>query len=180
MKGLSGDAFDFRRSYAIEHQLQRLSIPDSPDFQLSEALTLEAWIFPFETDGIVFHRGDDRAGHDAWEIDLIHTGSISFSFNSIDNQSAGVSATIQRFQWQHIMATFDRGSMCLYINGVLSAQTQTSIRPISRLEPSAHPSIGIGNVGGKFYSMPYNGFIDEVRIYNRALSADEVVKRFGE
>jgi len=176
-RGLNGGAFNFLRSHSIEHQLQRVSIPDSPDFELSETLTLEAWIYPIEYGGIILLRGDDRGGYDTWQVDLMTEKHISFVFNSVDNQGFAVSAPIQLLQWQHIAAVFDRGTMSLYINGILSAQKKTELRPIAVLDKDASPALGIGNAGGKFYSMPFNGAIDEVRIYNRALTEAEIDAR---
>lgn len=173
--GLVGSSsFNFLRSHSIDHQLQRLSVADSPDFELTETMTLETWIYPLEYNGIVLIRGDDRGGYDAWQLDLMTKGRISYVFNSADNQGAGVSAPVQLNQWQHVVAVFDRGSMKLYVNSILAAQMRTSLRPIATLDKNANPALGIGNAGGKFYSMPFNGAIDEVRIYNRALTEAEI------
>ena len=70
--------------------------------------------------------------------------------------------------WQHLAATFDGTRLRVYVNGVqvesfaVSGNLATSTRPLF---------IG-GNVvfGDEFFS----GVIDEVRIYNRALTADEI------
>lgn len=173
--GLVGSSsFNFLRSHSIDHQLQRLSIADSPDFELTETMTLETWVYPLEYSGIVLIRGDDRGGYDAWQVDLMTKGRISYVFNSADNQAAAVSAPIQLNQWQHVAVVFDRGSMKLYVNAILAAQMQTPLRPIAVLDKGANPALGIGNAGGKFYSMPFNGAIDEVRIYNRALTEAEI------
>ncbi len=45
------------------------------------------------------------------------------------------------------------------------------------LDPSANPGIGIGNCQGypaASYKMPFNGIIDELRVYNRALTQREI------
>jgi hypothetical protein len=175
--GLIGKAFDFRRSHAIAHQLQRVSIPDSADFQLSEAMTLEAWLFPREYGGVVLIRGDNRGGFDTWQVDLMTPKHVSFTFNAADNQAVGIHTPIQLGQWQHIAATFERGSMRLYVNGVLGGHTSTDLRPVVQLNLSDEPALGIGNAGGTLYSMPFDGVIDEVRIYNRALSETEIEQR---
>jgi len=69
---------------------------------------------------------------------------------------------------QHVVAIFDRGAMKLYINAVLVAQAATTLRPVDVLQADDNPAIGIGNAGGKRYNLPFDGLIDEVRIYNRA------------
>jgi hypothetical protein len=174
-EGINGQAFDFTRS-AREHVRQRVSIPDNPAFELSESMTLEAWIFPRRYGGIVLIRGDDRGGLDNWHLDLIKQGYLSYSFNAADNRSAGVSAPIQLGQWQHVVASFDRGAINLHINGVLVAHTNTDLRPVAVLDPTNDPAIGIGNAGGTYNNMPFDGLIDEVRIYSRALSENEIAE----
>jgi len=64
--------------------------------------------------------------------------------------------------------------MRIYMDGVLLARTNTSVRPFLALDPSQVPGIGIGNVQD-FYDFPFNGGIDEVVLYNRALSTAEVL-----
>ena len=172
--GPTGKAFDFSRSYAIEDQLQRVSIPDSPDFQLSEEMTLQAWVYPLSYGGTILLRGDDRPGYDTWSVNLMNPGFVNYSFNTADNQSAGIRAPIQLHQLQQLTVTFDRGVMKLYINGVLLSEGTTDLRPIAVLDPHENPAIGIGNAGGKHYNMPFDGIIADVRIYNRALSEAEI------
>ena len=175
--GRVGRAFDFRRSYAIQDQLRRVSIPDSPDFQLSETLTIEARIYPIRFGGIILIRGDDRPGFDTWQLDVITPGKISFNFDDAENRSEDIRASLQVNQWYHVVATFDRGTMKLYLNGALVAQSLTDLRPNPILDPRHDPALGIGNTGGKYYSIPFDGLIDEVKIYNRALNDTEVAAR---
>ncbi|MES2571625.1 MAG: M56 family metallopeptidase [Verrucomicrobiota bacterium] len=176
LRGPWGNAFDFRRSHAIENQLQRVSIPDSRDFELSDEFTLEAWIRPLNYGGIVLFRGDDRGGFDHWQLDLRTEGNLTFSFNTARNEAAGVSTPIQLYQWQHVAATFHHGTMKLYINSVPVAEAKTALRPVTVLDPSANPALGIGNTGGTNYNIPFDGLIDEVRIYNHALSGEEIAE----
>src|SRR2546425_1070113 len=63
--------------------------------------------------------------------------------------------------------------MRVYINGVLVAEDFSSVRPFGALDPTRVPGIGIGNVQD-LYDFPFLGAIDEVVLYNRALSPAEV------
>jgi Concanavalin A-like lectin/glucanases superfamily len=65
------------------------------------------------------------------------------------------------------------GEMRLYFNGIMVAQDFTAIRPFGPLSGS-NPGIGIGNVPG-VNNFPFAGAIDEVVLYNRALSPQEVL-----
>src|SRR5205823_976257 len=65
----------------------------------------------------------------------------------------------------------------LYINGSLADQAVTTVRPFRDLDPVSNPGIGIGNTGAyptTPYNYPFNGLIDELSVYNRALTAGEV------
>ena len=64
--------------------------------------------------------------------------------------------------------------MKLYVNGQLASQTTTTVRPFGSLMPGASPGIGIGNVNDGQNTFPFIGDIDEISLYNRALSAAEI------
>ncbi|MCX7721713.1 MAG: hypothetical protein N2379_01455, partial [Verrucomicrobiae bacterium] len=44
----------------------------------------------------------------------------------------------------------------------------------AELDPALEPAVGIGNVGETWFSAPFNGLIDEISLYNRALSGSEI------
>jgi hypothetical protein len=82
-------------------------------------------------------------------------------------------------QFIHVVATFDStiGLMRIYLNGVLAAQTVTPVVPFRELDPNANPGCAIGNHSGfptSPHNHPFQGLIDELQIYNRALSANGV------
>src|SRR4029077_17273374 len=69
--------------------------------------------------------------------------------------------------WAHLAATYDGATMRLYVNGVqVARRAQTG--PIAT---STNP-LQIG--GDSLYGQYFAGRIDEVRIYNRALSVAEI------
>jgi hypothetical protein len=79
-------------------------------------------------------------------------------------------STIGLNQWYHIATTFDNstGEYRIYINGILDAVT---------LGKYGAPQINFDNIGGEptcCGGRYFNGTIDEVRIWNRALSPEEI------
>jgi len=172
--GTVGQAFDFDGSY------RRVSIADSPAFQLTNAMTLEAWVYPRAYGGFITFRGDNRGGLDNWTVDTYESGFVKFSLIDPDNNVASVRAALALNQWQHIAATWDRasGDLKIYVNGALGGQTNSPLIPIGALDASSEPAIGIGNHGGTFHQFPFNGLIDELGLYNRALTANEVALIF--
>jgi len=94
-----------------------------------------------------------------------------------DSDPAGYVGTtgttqLQTDTWYHILGTYDPTDkkIRIYVNGVLEG-TPASIGVFSRLFVNE-----VNRIGKKEHVTPYytNGLIDEVRIYNRALSEAEI------
>ena len=102
--------------------------------------------------------------------------------NCYANVSDGTTALTSDFpavnlnEWTHMTAVVDRTANRLYVykNGVLSG-SQANISGIGSL--SSGTSASIGNNDSNLY--PLKGFIDDVRVYNRALSASEVLQLYN-
>jgi hypothetical protein len=152
-------------------------VPDAPDFVLTNAFSIEGWIYPRElTTGFVTTRGDARGGLDTWTIHMEHIpGNLSFQIDDVSNNWVEIDAPVQTNQWQHFAATFDTtNGLRLYINGVLEAQTNTTLIPIGVLDPTQSPSVGIGNSGVTWEDFTFDGMIDELAIYSRVLTPVEI------
>jgi hypothetical protein len=69
--------------------------------------------------------------------------------------------------WTHLAATYDGTTLRLYVNGALATSTSVG---------GAIPvSTGVLRIGGNsIWSEWFKGLIDEVRVYNRALSQSEI------
>ncbi|MGB9594852.1 MAG: LamG domain-containing protein, partial [Candidatus Poribacteria bacterium] len=76
-------------------------------------------------------------------------------------------------QWYHIVAVFDGTNAYLYINGQLDGSTSswTAI-------PSGTYGIVIGY--GRMGSYPFSGRMDDIKIWNRALSPSEIVELYND
>src|SRR3989344_880791 len=69
--------------------------------------------------------------------------------------------------WYFISATFDGTDLIVYING----ENKGSRTATNSANQNDYAAIGMAHAAGGYY---FNGLIDEVRIYNRALSAEEM------
>jgi hypothetical protein len=168
--GLVGQCFHF-----VSGPDPRVLVPDNPSLQLTNSLTIECWA-KYNLGWWLLSRGDDRPGLDAYTFGFIPDGRLGFSISAIDGQSAFVHTPdpIATGIWLHLAATLDgsSGDMGIYINGELVAQTNTTIRPMGPLS-GPNPSLSIGNAPGTA-GFPFDGWIDEIALYSRALSQDEI------
>jgi hypothetical protein len=75
-------------------------------------------------------------------------------------------------EWQHVAVTYDGSSVnddpIIYINGVAQTVTEAQAPSGSREAPNSTTFIG------GYTDQNFDGIIDDVRIYNRILSADEI------
>lgn len=76
--------------------------------------------------------------------------------------------------WHHITLTYDQalnGSLFIYVDGILDAST--SVANAWTWQPNQELELGFSNDPGHW--QPYNGMLDDVRVYNRPLSDPEVL-----
>ena len=87
-----------------------------------------------------------------------------------DNAKVPTNATVNRTQWQHITFSYDvdTNKAYFFINGV--ADRAEGLTLSGTALNTADMIIGRHRNNGEG---PFNGFIDEVRVYNKALSAEE-------
>jgi len=88
------------------------------------------------------------------------------------NASSGifVNSTLQYGDntWHHICGTWDGTNLTLYVNGTSVGTTPQTIDAVSGVNPFV---MGRNALAANSF---YNGVIDDVRVYNRALSSTEV------
>src|SRR6185503_7867734 len=73
--------------------------------------------------------------------------------------------------WYHVAGVYNAaaGTLDIYVNGILDSGSLVGVIPPSQFNQTVN--VNIGRRTGGFY---FNGIIDEVRIYNRALSQAEI------
>jgi hypothetical protein len=77
------------------------------------------------------------------------------------------SSTVQKDRWYHVVGTFDGTTGRLYVDGVLNSSAPQS-SPLTDRNNQVYIGRGISGTNS------FSGSIDEVRVYNRALSATEI------
>ena len=89
-----------------------------------------------------------------------HTGLNGVSTGVLSNIAINDNA------WEHIIGTYDKGTWSIYLNGILRTQVNST-----SFTPDVVTPLEIGNTGGWG---AFVGLIDEVRIYNRRLTTNEI------
>ena len=164
---------------------QYVSMPTSADLAITGALSLSAWIkpaaYPPAGNGAgIIGKWINAASQRSHVLQLISTGKIGLNVSSDGTANAGymTTQTVPLNAWSHVVGVYTPSSTIqIYINGVLSGTLSSGI-PASIYNSTNSVSIGsFYSLGASTYSL--NGIIDDVRIYNRALSAAEISAIYG-
>lgn len=156
----------------------------APSMAFTNAFTLEAWIFlrASGTAGTVAAPPVPtlRATPSGWQAVVYENPDVLFLAEAGGFLSAGFTSTttktliqimgptkVQEQTWRHVAAVYDGANLTLYVDGAQFARTPATGNLIATTSPL--------EIGGSQVDKGYlNGTIDDVRIYNRALSIGEI------
>jgi TolB protein len=140
---------------------------DPDALRLTGAISVELWVRPEAppTAGEPLLIGK---GTESWGLTYYTDGHVWFYISSGGNQ---IRAPIPTKQWSHLAATFDGKELRLYVNGQLKESRASQFATI------VHNGVvrsGVDNLKNTHFA----GLIDELRIYRRALTAEDVRAAF--
>lgn len=156
-----------------------VSVPNSYSLQFTDALTIEGWVKPntlldpwgLKTILTKWNYPDPgyswTFGIASWSGQLYFEASANGSLPTFAEFSDGA---VQVSVWNHVAVVFNSGAVDFYINGV---QNSKSV-PATSLYVSYNPvHVGVRRQpNGNFYL--FNGLIDELAVYSRALTQAEI------
>ncbi|RLG81397.1 MAG: hypothetical protein DRO40_09710, partial [Thermoprotei archaeon] len=143
---------------------------------ITDAITIEAWVYTRGHSaymGILNKWDWTGGGHRSYGLIITSANVFRMSLSSdgtddtrVICESSAISATTD--QWYHVVGSYGGTDIVLYVNAILVDSDQFT-GPIHSSPNSA--LIGAYDLGNTAY---FDGIISEVRIYNRALSAEEI------
>lgn len=138
-------------------------VADSDVLDLGNTFTFAAWINPrsYANFGRILNKGSVAGSR----YDLALAGSAIQLKTSVDYTTE--TGLIGLNSWQHVAVTYDGGTLRVYVQGVERANASLAIA----IAPSTAP-LYFGNLAT--LTRPLDGKLDEVRIYNRALTPHEI------
>ena len=148
------------------------------DMNLANTATISVWAYPVglvgslvsKYNGQVVNCGYEFIYHNDNSLGLYaHVGYVGDPNNDIF-PSGMTMLTLN--SWSHCLLVLNNGEARIYLNGVLK-YTQANVNPTSQNHDNVllGRSVGGGNV--------FNGALDDIRIYNRALSPSEVQQLYA-
>jgi len=156
----------YRRTIIFIFTLIGLALTISRVHAANVSFTLAAWVNPstsIATKALIVKNSEIRLVTNA-------SGNVGCQFNNgSDWQSAATStAALALSSWQHVACTYDGDELRVYVNGASSGREKVS----SDVANTANVW-RFGDDASNAYG-DYNGKMDEVRVYNRALQPREI------
>ncbi len=163
VEGQLGGALDFDGDDSVE-------IPHSPILSITDEITISAWTYMrgnASGELAIVSKGGWAANDLPYELTETPGGVIFWQFYDDGGRDTCAPDSPPVEEWHHIAATYDGNIFKCYIDGELAEEwAYVGKMP----ENTASVTIGQRSRGGTFF----NGIIDEVAIYDRALSEDEI------
>ena len=161
--GEVGQTFSFDGSSYV-------NIPDSPALDtFASSITIEAWIKVNQFDEFPDWNGIVTKGNSSWRLARDGGSSVvGFSTTGLSNEDLAGNKNINDGQWHHVAAVYDGTNKYIYVDGTLDA----SVPATGTIAQNDYPMCIGENAEAPGHL--WNGLIDEVSIYNRALTASEV------
>jgi len=158
----------------LDGTTQCMSVPNSTDLNLTSAYSITAWVKIANATESAYRMIVSKrvAGTDTTGYELMYGPAL----NTLVLRSGGGYATFTVNQpldldtnWHHLAVTVSGSTAKVYEDGVLLTGATGSIgNPIANTQ-----GVAVGRRSGAT-DFPWNGQLDDVRIYNRALSASEI------
>lgn len=154
-----------------------VTVPDADSLDLRTTFTLEGWVnLSTETDADQTIVSKRRSTNGTGYALVVAKGKLFLEMNNDTGDGQGInfavgsSRAIEPGTWYHVAGTYDGAQATVFINGSKAATSPVQMTLLNSTLP-----ITIGQQALPGDLRPLIGQIDEVRIWNTALPADEIL-----
>jgi hypothetical protein len=159
-------AFDGTSSYCLDVS----SMQSWP----ATAFTVSAWVSSANLDGpIVAHESSSGCPDPSLGVRSGLVGLTQLNTSTAHNEAWTNSPLANMSAWHHVAVSWDGSTQQVFVDGVCSCNAVPSYAPVPNVA-----QFTIGCYPGA--NLKFTGLIDNVRLYDRALSLPEVADLFGE
>jgi len=156
-----------------------LGVPDYtvPPFDLTNQLTIAIWMRADDfgaSDARLISRAIGTAEQDhVWMVSTVGETGLRFRLKTSGVTSTLVSGTdlLQTARWHHVAAVYDGAEMRLYLDG----EEVAAVAKTGPVDAGLTAEVALGNQPPGAGSRPFDGQLDELRLYRRALASAEIL-----
>jgi chitodextrinase len=162
VSGAAWESGRFGNALSFDGGADAVTVPDSSSLDLLAGMTIEAWVRPRALGGRRAVAAKEQSAAPVYALYASDDAGVpSGHIYALGDVGVGGTSPLPLLTWTHLAVTWDATVLSLYVDGT---------RVASRLALGVLlPSAGALRIGGSV-----DGLIDELRIYDRALSAAEI------
>lgn len=178
--GILGNSLEISNSSSLDY----FSIPDKDNLHLAKEFSLEAWVNPSKLDSVNAILAKEKSNK-TWGnyILFLDNGKPSFySEGGCEQYLLSSNEAILANSWNYIavIVSSEGKNYKLYINGKLEQDVVKDKNCVYEDYDSSQLNIGaVSNMVGWSRDNQFKGKIDEVAIYNRSLSLQEIQQHYN-
>ncbi len=171
--GIVGNALEF------DGETGYVLVPDNSAIRLGNRdYSISAWIFPrsLDREEYTILSKVESVSNKEYMLGIDETQPRLDVENNGNNGRAVASTNIRTGQWQHVLVTFNSNTLqaTFYYNGIRQISPPFGA-PITELPTRLNNHLYIGFRGGFYNGYTFNGKIDEVMLFDRVLTPEQVV-----
>jgi len=178
--GIGGTALEFHGDTSVYGSANYIDCGHSPSLDITGPTSIALWIRPDADDpegqgspgGETAPMCKAMAGMSpSWSFQVRYGWGgpepyMAFTFNTSPRAWAFVGRNLERYEWCHIACSYDGTTLKCYLNG-----EETDSTPMGAITSSSTPVL----IGSDGWGCDWIGAIDDVRIYDHALSVPEIM-----
>ena len=145
-----------------------------PGLDLTGPLTIELWFYPENR----LKKGQTGLVGKSHGSYLLAYDSSCWFFVTTRSGGTHCSVSADIGGWRHIVATFDGENVKTYSDGKLRNSQKAKSAKVNSVKENLYLRYPV--VWGDKVEPPFKGMMDDVRIYNRALSEAEVIRHYND
>jgi hypothetical protein len=169
-------------NYALDFDGGRVLVPDSQELRPLHQVSVAAWAKYSEaqSSGRIVAKGKNDKETYLLEIGdkdelvfLVRDGNDPNLDDYPDYTAESDKDAVERDEWVHVAGTYDGNSVKAYVNGELVDENNDANSNVMPFLSQDTNDLAIGNKP-EATDNPFKGIIDDVRVYDRALTAAEI------
>jgi hypothetical protein len=161
---VGGGALSFSNNY--------VNVGNGSSIRPTGSITVSGWINP---SSFTQYSAAVSANSEGYILGYFSTGGTPYFFiwnaSTSGWSSIGSASALSTNTWQYLVGTFDGRYLRIFVNGAQTGVTDLGVSGLTIGYLSDKTYIGEYGGGGSYF---FSGSIDDVRLYNRALSVSEV------
>ena len=175
--GIEGGALEIHGDTSVYGSADHVQVPNSDSLDITGPISIALWIRPDAEDpegqGLetapMAKAMSGMSPDWSWQVRYGWGAAqpyMGFQFNTSPRSWVFVGQNLERYEWCHVACSHDGETLTSYLNGAAVEST-----PMGAITSSPAPVL----IGSDGWGCDWIGAIDDVRIYDVGLSADEIL-----